>query len=50
MTGTDDSEPDLEAIARGYLRCADSLSDENFDPDSVRDPEHNPDERAVMAS
>lgn len=46
MSDTADAEPDVEAIARGYLRCSDSLAPENFDPDSIWDPEHNPDERA----
>ena len=46
MASPGNSEPDVETIARGYLRCSDSLSDENFDPDSVWDPEHNPDELA----
>jgi len=45
MPGSPNPESDVEDIARGYLRCSDSLSPENFDPDSAYDPD-DPDERA----
>ena len=46
MASADSSVPDVETIAQGYLRYSASLASENFDPDSIWDPEHNPDDRA----